>query len=56
MAGDFPVINPHLIKDLIAQGLWSLDMKHKIMVCVCKCVCVCVCMCVSVCLCVCVYV
>ncbi len=31
MAGDFPVINPHLIKDLIAQDLWSLEMKHKIM-------------------------
>ena len=31
MAGDFPVINPHLIKDLIAQGLWSQEMKHKIM-------------------------
>ena len=31
MAGDFPVINPHLIKDLIAADLWSHEMKHKIM-------------------------
>ena len=31
MAGDFPVINPHLIKDLIAADLWSVEMKHKIM-------------------------
>jgi ribonucleotide reductase alpha subunit len=33
MAGDFPVVNPHLLKDLTDRGLWS-------QVCVCVCVCV----------------
>ncbi|EKX38227.1 hypothetical protein GUITHDRAFT_158515 [Guillardia theta CCMP2712] len=31
MAGDFLVLNPHLLKDLIALGLWSQKMKHRIM-------------------------
>ncbi|KAJ1482748.1 ribonucleotide reductase large subunit [Baffinella frigidus] len=30
MAGDFPVVNPHLIPDLIALGLWTNEMKHRI--------------------------
>jgi len=31
MAGDFPIINPHLLKDLTSLGLWNQDMKHRIM-------------------------
>jgi ribonucleoside-diphosphate reductase alpha chain len=31
MAGDFPVVNPHLIPDLIALGLWNNEMKHRIL-------------------------
>ncbi len=30
IAGDFIVINKHLVKDLIHIGLWSVDMKNKI--------------------------
>ena len=26
---DFPVVNPHLIPDLIALGLWTNEMKHR---------------------------
>ena len=31
MAGDFPVVNPHLLKDLTNLGLWTPEMKHRIM-------------------------
>jgi len=30
LAGEFIVVNKHLVKDLMASGLWSLDMKNKI--------------------------
>jgi ribonucleotide reductase alpha subunit len=31
MAGEFTIINKYLIKDLIEKGLWSLEMKDKIL-------------------------
>ena len=30
-AGEFIVMNPHLLRDLISRGLWSSEMKQKIM-------------------------
>ena len=30
LAGDFMVVNKYLVKDLIAEGLWSTEMKNKI--------------------------
>lgn len=30
LAGEFPVVNKHLVKDLIKAGLWSEEMKNKI--------------------------
>jgi ribonucleoside-diphosphate reductase alpha chain len=30
IAGEFVVINKHLVKDLIAEGLWTIDMKNEI--------------------------
>lgn len=31
LAGEFTIINKHLIKDLISIGLWSVDMKNRIL-------------------------
>jgi ribonucleoside-diphosphate reductase alpha subunit len=31
LAGDFPIVNKHLIKDLIELNLWNADMRNKIM-------------------------
>lgn len=31
LAGEFTIINKHLIRDLIALGMWSIDMKNKIL-------------------------
>lgn len=30
IAGEFPVVNKHLVHDLIKEGLWSEEMKNKI--------------------------
>lgn len=30
LSGEFVVVNKHLMKDLIEQGLWSADMKNKL--------------------------
>ena len=30
LAGEFPVINTHLVRHLIERGTWSVDMKNKI--------------------------
>ena len=30
LAGEFPVVNKHLLRDLISLGLWSDDMRQKI--------------------------
>ncbi len=32
LSGEFVVVNKHLLRDLIKEGLWSEDMKQKIMV------------------------
>ena len=31
MAGEFPVVNPHLLKDLTELGLWDANMKNQLM-------------------------
>lgn len=31
LSGEFIVVNKHLLKDLIAMGLWNDDMKHRLM-------------------------
>ncbi len=31
LSGEFIIVNKHLLKDLIGLGLWSDDMKHKLM-------------------------
>lgn len=31
LAGEFTIINKHLIKDLVGLGLWSVDMKNRIL-------------------------
>lgn len=31
LSGEFIVVNKHLLKDLIGLGLWSEEMKHKLM-------------------------
>lgn len=31
LSGDFPVLNKYLVYDLIGKGLWTSDMKQKIM-------------------------
>ena len=31
LAGEFTIINKHLIRDLISLGLWSMDMKNRIL-------------------------
>jgi ribonucleoside-diphosphate reductase alpha chain len=31
MSGEFAVVNPHLLKELTSLGLWSKDMKNKIL-------------------------
>lgn len=30
LAGEFPVVNTHLVRELIRRGTWSVDMKNKI--------------------------
>ncbi len=30
LAGEFVCINPHLVKDLIARGLWVSNIKNKL--------------------------
>lgn len=30
VAGDFQIVNPHLLKDLVEMNLWSEDMKNMI--------------------------
>mmetsp|Transcript_11583 Transcript_11583/g.1723 ORF Transcript_11583/g.1723 Transcript_11583/m.1723 type:complete len:87 (-) Transcript_11583:354-614(-) len=30
LAGEFVCLNPHLVKDLIEQSLWTNDVKNKI--------------------------
>jgi ribonucleoside-diphosphate reductase alpha chain len=32
LAGEFTIINKHLVKDLVALGMWNIDMKNKILV------------------------
>merc|ERR1712146_732634 len=31
MAGEFAVVNPHLLKDLTEMGLWDAKMKNQLM-------------------------
>jgi ribonucleoside-diphosphate reductase alpha chain len=31
LAGEFTIINKHLVKDLLALGLWNVDMKNRIL-------------------------
>ena len=31
LSGEFVVLNRHLIRDLISEGLWSLEMKNEIL-------------------------
>ncbi len=31
LSGEFPVVNKHLLRDLVKLGLWNNDMKNKIM-------------------------
>jgi ribonucleotide reductase alpha subunit len=31
MSGEFAVVNPHLLKELVDMGLWSKDMKNRIL-------------------------
>jgi ribonucleotide reductase alpha subunit/intein/homing endonuclease len=31
LAGDFTIINKHLVRDLLGLGLWSVDMKNRIL-------------------------
>ena len=31
-AGEFIVVNPHLLQDLVARGLWTADVKNHLMV------------------------
>ena len=31
-AGEFIVVNPHLLDDLVALGLWTADVKNHLMV------------------------
>ena len=31
LAGEFTIINKHLVKDLLSLGLWSVDMKNRIL-------------------------
>jgi ribonucleoside-diphosphate reductase alpha chain len=31
LAGEFTIINKHLVKDLISMNLWSVDMKNRIL-------------------------
>lgn len=31
LAGEFTIVNKHLIRDLIGMGLWSVDMKNRIL-------------------------
>ncbi len=31
LAGEFPVVNKYLLKDLVDLGLWNNDMKNKIL-------------------------
>lgn len=30
LAGEFVCINPHLVNDLIEEGLWSTDIKNSL--------------------------
>ncbi|CAJ0929802.1 unnamed protein product, partial [Mesorhabditis belari] len=30
LSGDFQIVNPHLLKDLVELGLWSADMKMRL--------------------------
>lgn len=30
LAGEFPVVNTHLVRELIRRGTWNVDMKNKI--------------------------
>ncbi|KAH7715055.1 hypothetical protein AAVH_17586 [Aphelenchoides avenae] len=30
LSGDFQIVNPHLLKDLIAEGIWSDDVKNRL--------------------------
>jgi ribonucleoside-diphosphate reductase alpha chain len=32
LSGEFPIVNKHLLRDLVQLGLWSNDMKNKIMI------------------------
>jgi len=32
LSGEFPVVNKHLLRDLVQLGLWNNDMKNKIMI------------------------
>jgi ribonucleoside-diphosphate reductase alpha chain len=31
LSGEFPIVNKHLLRDLVQLGLWNNDMKNKIM-------------------------
>ena len=31
LSGDFIIVNKHLLKDLVKEGLWNMDMRQKIM-------------------------
>lgn len=31
LAGEFVCVNPHLVKDLIEEGLWNSDIKNTLM-------------------------
>ena len=32
LSGEFIIVNKHLLKDLVKEGLWTKDMRQKIMV------------------------
>lgn len=33
LSGEFQVVNPHLLRDLVKRGLWSEEMKNAIIAC-----------------------
>jgi hypothetical protein len=33
LSGEFQVVNPHLLRDLVRHGLWSEEMKNAIIAC-----------------------
>uniref|UniRef100_A0A1I7UQS8 RIBORED_LARGE domain-containing protein n=1 Tax=Caenorhabditis tropicalis TaxID=1561998 RepID=A0A1I7UQS8_9PELO len=30
LSGDFQIVNPHMLKDLVERGLWSDEMKNRL--------------------------